>query len=396
MGVVTRAKKMMPLQLDEEEEVLVDRISLLPDGVLEDIVSLLPTRDAARTQLLSSRWRHIWRSAPLNLDVDGDPTIPVSDISRILSTHQHGPGRRFSINYSCLGYYDDEEETLDGWLRSPALDGLRELEILFDDSHLRWGSPPRPLPAASVLRFSSTLVVASFNACAFPDATTTGGLLHYWPLLKQLTLSYVTVSESSLHALLAGCPALESLLLQENNGCPRVRIVSPSLRSIGVGTGFGAAFFTWGDDELEELRLVQQLVIEDAPCLEKLVVFEGLEMDISVVSAPRLKVLGELVRVCHMLQFCTAALHQGSTFERLTAVVPSVKVLALSYVKPCSDTAVNLIKCFPHLEKLYIKITHVVQKNESYDEYQQLTGTLDIRLRNIVLPYREDSKPGCH
>jgi hypothetical protein len=313
MGVVTRAKKMMPLQLDEEEEVLVDRISLLPDGVLEDIVSLLPTRDAARTQLLSSRWRHIWRSAPLNLDVDGDPTIPVSDISRILSTHQHGPGRRFSINYSCLGYYDDEEETLDGWLRSPALDGLRELEILFDDSHLRWGSPPRPLPAASVLRFSSTLVVASFNACAFPDATTTGGLLHYWPLLKQLTLSYVTVSESSLHALLAGCPALESLLLQENNGCPRVRIVSPSLRSIGVGTGFGAAFFTWGDDELEELRLVQQLVIEDAPCLEKLVVFEGLEMDISVVSAPRLKVLGELVRVCHMLQFCTAALHQVCT-----------------------------------------------------------------------------------
>ena len=82
--------------------------------------------------------------------------------------------------------------------------------------------------------------------------------------------------------------------------------MSPSLRSIGVGTGVGADF-TWGDEEREEL------VIEDAPCLERLVVFEVLEMDISVVSAQRLKVLGELEGVCHILKFGTAALLQVCT-----------------------------------------------------------------------------------
>lgn len=47
---------------------------------------------------------------------------------------------------------------------------------------------------------------------------------------------------------------------------------------------------------------------------------------------------------------------QGSTIATMTAVVPSLRVLALTQMKPHFDAVMNSIKCFPGLEELYIEV----------------------------------------
>jgi hypothetical protein len=52
------------------------------------------------------------------------------------------------------------------------------------------------------------------------------------------------------------------------------------------------------------------IVIEDAPCLERLLYCEGMKVDISVISAPRLVILGDLFQNCRPTYGCDATFFQ--------------------------------------------------------------------------------------
>ncbi|XP_052137689.1 uncharacterized protein LOC127756385 [Oryza glaberrima] len=130
MGVVTRAKKRM---LDEESSNPQlaprggeDLISRLPDDIL---ISILPSKDAARTQMLLRRWQLLWQSAPLNLEAMVDSSTmgkDVTTIDTVLQAHR-GRVRRFSLSWT-LDY--NHFFIVDYLLGSPQLCKLQEFELI--------------------------------------------------------------------------------------------------------------------------------------------------------------------------------------------------------------------------------------------------------------------------
>ncbi|XP_047050814.1 FBD-associated F-box protein At5g60610-like [Lolium rigidum] len=378
-----------PPRMGEGEEggaAAADRISDLPDPILADIVSLLPTKDGVCTQILASRWRHLWRSASLNLDCDGHDGLYyyltedddralaalAALIPRLLSAHP-GPGRRFCVP-AC--YLRSRSAAVDAWLRSPTLDGLHELE--FCDVYAC--EPTRPLPPlsalpASAFRFSATLRVATIRACHLPDSTAQA--LHF-PQLKKLALVDVVVSETWLHSMIAGCPALECLLIHTTSGVRRIRINSLSLRCIGVRVGC---------QRTNELQL-QELIIENAPCLERLLCLNLLDgLQVSVTSAPKFQTIA---CVSDRRDFSTSlmigcdAVIQGLHLDRLTVAVCTVKILAVDLFMFDLDTVIALMRCFPCLEKLYLESVPGGY-NLWRRKHRDLIKCFDIRLKTIGL-----------
>ncbi|CAM0874770.1 unnamed protein product [Alopecurus aequalis] len=64
-----QSDEMPPLKRPKNEQETptegeTDRLSSLPDGLLQHLLSFMPAHDAVRTCLLARRWRHLWKSAP--------------------------------------------------------------------------------------------------------------------------------------------------------------------------------------------------------------------------------------------------------------------------------------------------------------------------------------------
>ncbi|KAG0516669.1 hypothetical protein BDA96_09G023600 [Sorghum bicolor] len=378
------------LGIGKGEDVVVvhpDLISCLPDEILHDIITLLPTRDGARTQAISRRWRPLWCAAPLNLQVDhrglcGQDRKRVTLVAKILADHP-GPARRLAIPWFRLR---DRYAKIDGWLRSPALAGLQEIQISYAPD-----GGPRPLPP-SALRFALTLRTAEFCCCDFPAADEEMAAppsLHLnFPQLKNLTLRSASVSEATLHRLLSGCPALESLRLETNVGVGSLRVSSATLKSISIRV----LCYPY---RVTDPVMLQELVVEDAPRLERLLLVDPRNgpRTIRVMKAPALETMGMVSDGISELVLGTTVFREMVALS-LTTLMSTVKVLALDSLGPNLDSVVDFLKCFPCVEKLYItsRLQKSMKNARSYDPLDPIE-CLELHLKKVVINYYHGMKP---
>ncbi|KAG2605122.1 hypothetical protein PVAP13_4NG116400 [Panicum virgatum] len=291
-------------------------------------------------------------------------------ISRILAAHP-GPVRRFSVPRLDGLYHLDA--TVDAWLRSPALDCLQELEINDRATALR-----RSLPA-SAFRFTTTLRVFTMSGCHLLDETVETFQFHQ---LRQLSLYDVRISEVALHGIISHQSVLEYFLLNGSFGFRCLRINSPSLKSVAISSACSG-----------------ELIIEDAPLLQRLLQLQPrCVLNVSVISAPKVETLGCLGYDSNLL-FGTSVIQKSCAFS-FTTVVSSVKILAICLYSLNLDMVINLMRCFPCLEKLYILVPHgkvsrnflsgkhrdLIRCNNLWRrKHHDLIRCFDIRLKKDVL-----------
>ncbi|KAM3227859.1 hypothetical protein ACQJBY_059548 [Aegilops geniculata] len=237
----------------------IDRFSLLPDDLLRRVVSRLPAKDGARTAVLSSRWRHLWRSTPLVL-VDthllpaacagarpgraGAVSRAVTGaVSAALEAH---PGSFTFVSLTCSFLERADRGVLARWVQLLATKGVSELVLI---------NRPWPLPRGvclPVALFScASLTRLYLGAWLFPDtASLPRGAA--FPNLRELVLGCVIMTDKDLDFVLAASPVLEILAVVGNQTELHARLASQSLR---------CAQFCVSN--------VEEVAVVDAPLLER-------------------------------------------------------------------------------------------------------------------------------
>ncbi|CAO2179347.1 unnamed protein product [Urochloa humidicola] len=327
-----------------------DRLSALSDCLLHEVVTRLPIRDAVRTATLSTRWRGVWRAAPLVLldEHISTATVPkhVAAVSSVLSGHT-GPFR--TVHLDGCSFVDYEAE-LALWTRILADRGVENLVLI---------SLPRPVDLAlptEILRCAK-LRRLYLGFWKFPDTTNLPDGVADFPELRELAILAILMEDRDLDRVLASSPALEKLALVMSYRLPKhFHLLGQNLKCV--------IFYE---------STAVEVVVAEAPCLERLILWEMdpySEIDESedshvgiriVQGAPALKVLGYLDIRVHQLRFGdnTAVIKvQAGTKESPICRIPSVKILAIKVnLNVLAEVQIlpNLLSCFPSIDVLHIE-----------------------------------------
>nr|VDD13933.1 unnamed protein product [Brassica oleracea] len=191
------------------QRVSTDSISSLPDEVLGKVLSLLPTKQAASTTVLSKRWRNLLSLVDsLDLSDDatatGDPRGFPNFVDKTLALLRNSSIiKRFSLR--CEHTHDASR--VDNWIRT-VLDRRSFSELHLESEYIH---------VIETKSFASDTLVKltlsdGFCLAAAGHLPPGGGV--FFPKLRTLSLVSVGFGDSQAYGyLIAGCPLLEELFV---------------------------------------------------------------------------------------------------------------------------------------------------------------------------------------
>lgn len=246
---ITRSMRKDTQEVPQEDDD-VDRILRLPKDVIHRILKLMPTRDAARTSILSTKWRYIWAEHPnlvadkkfwidmkaMRLFKEFSVDFAVDTINRMLF-HHFGHINKFVLDISDMR--SERHCDIDLWL---SLLSRRGVKVLTLENSV---STPYILP--SCVFSNSDLTNLSISNCILK---TTKSLVSNSDLTKMNISGFIFKSKKYFTAL----NKLESLNLVNINLSSLV-LVTPVLSSLTLNSCRGTRDFVISAPRLVSLTL---------------------------------------------------------------------------------------------------------------------------------------------
>ncbi|XP_058089877.1 F-box/LRR-repeat protein 25-like isoform X2 [Magnolia sinica] len=210
----------------------VDRISNLPDTVLNHILSLLPMKTAVRTSVLSRRWRYLWAYIP-NIDFNFMELTTltrkemVSVVNRFLQLRKEIQTQRFHL---CFCPSKKISFPVTKWIRFITVRGVQELDLDFtwrcsDLGSLGSFTWREQFKLPCFVFNCPTITLLKLDFCVLSLPSYFNGLRS----LKILSLSYVEISDESIWRLILNCPVLESLSIVYCHLLKYLKVSGPGL-----------------------------------------------------------------------------------------------------------------------------------------------------------------------
>ncbi|CAM0870956.1 unnamed protein product [Alopecurus aequalis] len=212
-----------------------DRIGALPDAVLEQILSFLPSRDAVRTCVLAARCRTLWKSVPslrINTSCEGYRNAHALSkfVNHLLLLRDRTPLHECEINSYYTTYdtgdVDEAFRYIELWLRYVVSCQVRVLRVRIT-SRQRKDSCLTNLALLS--QHLTRLELCSINA---------GG--HFLDFSGCSALKVLKMEHCAINAQRISSPSLSHLTIHDGSFMSdgRTRISAPKLNSVSGGALF--------------------------------------------------------------------------------------------------------------------------------------------------------------
>ncbi|CAN7043114.1 unnamed protein product [Brassica oleracea var. botrytis] len=207
-----------------KEKVCEDRISVLPDALLVQILLLLPIKEAVATSILSKPWRCIWTLMPKLVCKDTKHTNSKSVwwfFEQSLQLHKSPILEHLEVKLGSRCPADVDV----GKLILKAVE--RNIRLL--DFNLKWSAKPISLPKTLyTCKTLKKLILSNKILIELPFEV-------FLPSLIKLELFNVAYKdEGSLIRLLSSCPVLKTLIVvrEKNDNVIKFSVKVPSLNSL--------------------------------------------------------------------------------------------------------------------------------------------------------------------